>query len=236
MAPPPVPTLLLSLPLLLVVPVVGRAESVGVCWTRNSVFYRPDVPGLFGVVKDQWSQLYASAATLRGRVKTCLFTDAPSEVVAAAMGLFFEKEAESHHASFDYVIPELDLETFIEEVITRELGGLELWRKIGVNASTAPTKRASAAEARFATRMKRIWNFGRSPFETTLFLDDDTVFCPQFHVDDLRRLAPKPVVRFAEKKLTRGTKYVQHYVDRLARCCAASKAAAPAAAEKKKKP
>ena len=205
--PPLAPPRRRSLVLLLLLSRVA-CDTVGVCWTRNHVLYdlaRPD----FGVVADHWIQLHASALSVKGlprEVRTCLFTDAPGRVVRFAMNSF--QRSPKEEALFDTILLEDDLETFIENVVDRKLGLGDVWRRIesGLqNVTEGHSNIASGPVERFVTRMKRIYNYGRAPFTATLFLDDDTVFCPSMSfIKDTLALVDDKTVRIVEHHVSSG--------------------------------
>lgn len=191
--------------------VVGKkneTEDVGVCWTRNNVIIDDG-----NIVKGQWIQLKASLLTLRRqpeKIRTCLFTDAPKDLVPVDV---------------DHVIEEKSLQMFLHHVIDKDLGMLEMWHEIEKHTeknATAKLVAKAAGRNLFITRMKRIYNFGRSPFHLTLFLDDDTVFCktPTF-LGALRNLSytrrrlhvhmPRTVIRIAEQKLVHSENDIESF-------------------------
>ena len=154
-------------------------RSVGVCWTRNQVAQNQNL--------DDWKELFVSAASLRlsapGDVGTCLFTEVDKSAVDdamaacdAALGGYV-----GNAPLFDVVLRASTAEDALEDV-----------------------RRAAPLDRVIRSRLGRLHHLLRSPFASTLFIDDDTAFCGGGNGESLlgaleafRDAAPD--VRFASK-------------------------------------
>lgn len=115
--------------------------------------------------------LVLSALSLRLRAPTfplCLFTDAaPAAVDAAAAALG---------------APEVEVGGPLFDVVLRDGGAAFVGRNAGERAMLDPfapgvTRHRAFEIGKLRSRLGRIMNLGRAPFELTLFVDDDTFFC-----------------------------------------------------------
>ena len=183
-----------------------RTTSVGVCWTLNEVPHL-DKGSLcrHGHVPDAlapWAALRASAITLKAfhpTVKTCLFTDAPEIAVrdhmAALQRCGFHKDPGSGDL-FDEVIAQEPFES-----LHTKLAGFEK------QVRGHPVIRFDDVWVKFRSRLMRMRNLARVPFDVTLAVDDDTVFCPTDDLEiNLRALATRDV-RFVPEALAKGKSY-----------------------------
>ena len=122
-----------------------------------------------------------SAASLKRRfpaVPTCLFTDLPPDLLERAIhGVRLKKGGEwTHNLKLFDVVRNDTRDAFVKTNLT---GFERRW--------------ADAAGTLVNSRIGRIGNLQRSPFDVTLFLDDDTFFCPSVDVEeDLRALSTLP--------------------------------------------
>ena len=171
-----------------------RTVSVGVCWTRNEV--PPSDKGSscrHGHVPDAlapWAPLRASAITLKTfhpTVKTCLFTDASEETVRDAM-------ADLHRCGFHKDPGSLDL---FDEIIAHEpFEALHALTNFDKQVRGHPVIRFDDVWVKFRSRLMRMRNLARVPFDVTLAIDDDTVFCPTDDLEVRLRALAKRDVRF----------------------------------------
>ena len=122
-----------------------------------------------------------SAASLKRRfpaVPTCLFTDLPPDLLERAIhGVRLKKGGEwTHNLKLFDVVRNDTRDAFVKTNLT---GFERRW--------------ADAAGTLVNSRIGRIGNLQRSPFDVTLFLDDDTFFCLDVDVEaDLRALSTLP--------------------------------------------
>jgi len=131
----------------------GAVAPVGVCWTRNMVDN--------ATARHDLRYVVASARSLRRRapaVPRCLFTDASPAALAGAgaAGLF--------------------------DAVLADGGAAFAGRNAGEVALLDPAARGVGAKrrrelAKLRSRVGRILNVARGPYELTLFADDDTYFC-----------------------------------------------------------
>ena len=175
-------------------------DEIGVCFVRNYVHYDAS-RGDHGLRLAEFYDLQAVAMTLRRlplSPRTCLFTEAPANAVAAAMVALGTPERDAPKL-FDVVL----------EPSKPPFGGLggrwpaiaaALGRLGAINASHGIDK-----GTRLLSRLSRLHDYARAPFEVTLFADDDAAFCPstQFlgRVAALSGGADAPDVRIAEYDL-----------------------------------
>ena len=183
-----------------------RVASVGVCWTLNEVPPLPKEQSCrHGHVPDAlapFAALRASAITLRAfhpTIKTCLFTDAPETAVrdhmAALQRCGFHKDPGSGDL-FDEIIAQ---EPF--EALHTKLAGFE--KQVRGHSVI----RFDDVWVKFRSRLMRMRNLARVPFDVTLAVDDDTVFCPTDDLElKLRALATRDV-RFVPEALAKGKSY-----------------------------
>ena len=139
--------------LLLLLRGAGAVAPVGVCWTRNMVDN--------ATARHDLRYVVASARSLRRRapaVPRCLFTDASPAALAGAgaAGLF--------------------------DAVLADGGAAFAGRNAGEVALLDPDARGVGAKrrrelAKLRSRVGRILNVARGPYELTLFADDDTYFC-----------------------------------------------------------
>ena len=163
----------------------AAAPSYGVCWTRNKVNHRPPKARKHETTEhlssSELRNLVLSAASLKRRfpaVPTCLFTDLPPDLLERAIhGVRLKKGGEwTHNLKLFDVVRNDTRDAFVKTNLT---GFERRW--------------ADAAGTLVNSRIGRIGNLQRSPFDVTLFLDDDTFFCPSVDVEeDLRALATLP--------------------------------------------
>ena len=181
-----------------------RVTSVGVCWTRNEVPQYKEQACRHGHVPDSlapWAPLRASAITLKTfhpAVKTCLFTDAPATAVRDAM-------ADLHRCGFHKDPGALDL---FDEIIAQEpFEALHALTNFEKQVRGHPVIRFDDVWVKFRSRLMRMRNLARVPFDVTLAVDDDTVFCPTDDLEtNLRALATRDV-RFTPEALAKGKSY-----------------------------
>ena len=160
----------------------AAAPSYGVCWTRNKVNHRPPKARKHETTEhlssSELRNLVLSAASLKRRfpaVPTCLFTDLPPDLLERAIhGVRLKKGGEwTHNLKLFDVVRNDTRDAFVKTNLT---GFERRW--------------ADAAGTLVNSRIGRIGNLQRSPFDVTLFLDDDTFFCLDVDVEaDLRALA-----------------------------------------------
>ena len=159
----------------------AAAPSYGVCWTRNKVNHRPPKARKHETTEhlssSELRNLVLSAASLKRRfpaVPTCLFTDLPPDLLERAIhGVRLKKGGEwTHNLKLFDVVRNDTRDAFVKTNLT---GFERRW--------------ADAAGTLVNSRIGRIGNLQRSPFDVTLFLDDDTFFCLDVDVEaDLRAL------------------------------------------------
>ena len=182
-----------------------RTMSVGVCWTRNEV---PRSKGeqacRHGHVPDHlapWAPLRASAITLKTfhpTVKTCLFTDASEEVVRDAM-------ADLHRCGFHKDPGSIDL---FDEIIAQEpFEALHALTNFEKQVRGHPVIRFDDVWVKFRSRLMRMRNLARVPFDVTLAVDDDTVFCPTDDLEVRLRALATRTVRFVPESMAKGKSY-----------------------------
>ena len=184
----------------------AKQRSVGVCWTLN------EAPPLdkgsscrHGHVPDAlapWAALRASAITLKTfhpTVKTCLFTDAPETAVrdhmAALQRCGFPKDPGAMDL-FDEIIAQ---EPF--EALHTKLAGFEK------QVRGHPVIRFDDVWVKFRSRLMRMRNLARVPFDVTLAVDDDTVFCPTDDLEAKLRALATRTVRFVPENAAKGKSY-----------------------------
>ncbi|EGB03264.1 hypothetical protein AURANDRAFT_68153 [Aureococcus anophagefferens] len=143
-------------------------DEIGVCFVRNYVHYDAS-RGDHGLRLAEFYDLQAVAMTLRRlplSPRTCLFTEAPARAVAAAMVALGTPELDAPRL-FDVVL----------EPSKPPFGGLggrwpaiaaALGRLGAINASHGIDK-----GTRLLSRLSRLHDYARAPFEVTLFADDD---------------------------------------------------------------
>ena len=163
----------------------AAAPSYGVCWTRNKVNHRPPKARKHETTEhlssSELRNLVLSAASLKRRfpaVPTCLFTDLPPDLLERAIhGVRLKKGGEwTHNLKLFDVVRNDTRDAFVKTNLT---GFERRW--------------ADAAGTLVNSRIGRIGNLQRSPFDVTLFLDDDTFFCLDVDVEaDLRALSTLP--------------------------------------------
>ena len=161
-----------------------KAETdTGICYTRNLVDKHAPTA--------LWAELHASAATLRlanhNGIRSCLFTDAPRADVDEAMRRWSSKRpslaiahslakygaAATNGSLFDLVLPTSDPLKLVRA--RRDAAEFE---RLFAHTRTMSFRDKSTLERKLLSRVGRILNLARAPFTVTLFLDDDTVFCP----------------------------------------------------------
>lgn len=195
--------------MLLVLAAAAQAKhaKAGVCYTRNQVRYdmsRAD----YGTDATQWKQVSTSVRSLRTfnpELATCLFTEAPHRVVNHVM---------KNGSLFDVVETQPDLDDVLESIDLADQ-----WRRLVALVPKREARHSDSLLDMMASRLKRIHNYGRAPFDTTLFVDDDTVFCPDRHLSSRLRGFAGADVRFVEMGLSkpdRSRLVVEQ--DRLGRC------------------
>ena len=184
----------------------AKKQSVGVCWTLNEVPPLPKEQSCrHGHVPDAlapWAALRASAITLKAfhpTIKTCLFTDAPETAVrdhmAALQRCGFPKDPGAMDL-FDEVIAQEPFES-----LHTKLAGFEK------QVRGHPVIRFDDVWVKFRSRLMRMRNLARVPFDVTLAVDDDTVFCPTDDLEiKLRALATR-TVRFVPESMAKGKSY-----------------------------
>jgi hypothetical protein len=161
------------------------SRSVGVCWTRNSVPASVQ-SGSGEALAPTLVTLYLSLLSLRQsrqqrRVRTCLFTEASPSTVTAALGVLSRRWAErghpslepSGHPTIDDILTTGDAEPALlasgSGTATRLRAMLDGLRLMRFRNTTMADKTLS--------RLGRILNMARAPYDVTLFLDEDTTFC-----------------------------------------------------------
>lgn len=162
-----------------------QVPTVGVCWTRNRVGWRPPKARHnethIHLSSSKLRNLVLSAASLKRQwdVATCLFTDLPPPLLEQAVhGVRLKAGGEWTRSLklFDVVLNDTR-----DKYVASLDGTFQKW------AGTAGTLVNS--------RLGRIGNLARSPFDVTLFVDDDTLFCPAVDLlKDLRAVAALPSV------------------------------------------
>ena len=184
----------------------AKQRSVGVCWTLNEVPPLPKEQSCrHGHVPDAlapFAALRASAITLKAfhpTIKTCLFTDAPETAVrdhmAALQRCGFPKDPGAMDL-FDEIIAQEPFES-----LHTKLAGFEK------QVRGHPVIRFDDVWVKFRSRLMRMRNLRRVPFDVTLAVDDDTVFCPTDDLEiNLRALATRDV-RFVPEALAKGKSY-----------------------------
>ena len=182
-----------------------RTTSVGVCWTLNEAPPLPKEQSCrHGHVPDAlapWAALRASAITLKTfhpTVKTCLFTDAPETAVRDHM-------AALQRCGFPKDQGAMDL---FDEIIAQEpFEALHALTNFEKQVRGHPVIRVDDVWVKFRSRLMRMRNLARVPFDVTLAVDDDTVFCPTDDLEiNLRALATRDV-RFVPEALAKGKSY-----------------------------
>ena len=183
----------------------AREAAVGVCWTRN------EVPTTTPLDVEPWREVRASAVTLRAfhpNLATCLFTDAPAATVDAAMAELGQRFRRSERSDRAYPRGRL----FTRIVAQADFGVMGAYAGFGRLAARNATLAAAAgprshsAWSKIRSRLMRVHNVKRSPFSLTLFVDDDTVWCPHTH-DLAARLAawgPGADARFVPQSVAKG--------------------------------
>jgi len=183
----------------------AKQRSVGVCWTLNEVPPLPKEQSCrHGHVPDAlapWAALRASAITLKAfhpTIKTCLFTDAPETAVRDHM-------AALQRCGFPKDPGALDL---FDEIIAQEpFESLHALTSFEKQVRGHPVIRFDDVWVKFRSRLMRMRNLARVPFDVTLAVDDDTVFCPTDDLEArLRALATRDV-RFVPEALAKGKSY-----------------------------
>ena len=182
-----------------------RTTSVGVCWTLNEV---PPLPKgqscRHGHVPDAlapWAALRASAITLKTfhpTVKTCLFTDAPETAVRDHM-------AALQRCGFPRDPGAMDL---FDEIIAQEpFESLHALTNFEKQVRGHPVIRFDDVWVKFRSRLMRMRNLRRVPFDVTLAVDDDTVFCPTDDLEARLRALATRTVRFVPENAAKGKSY-----------------------------
>ncbi|EOD05427.1 hypothetical protein EMIHUDRAFT_433195 [Emiliania huxleyi CCMP1516] len=169
--------------------------TVGVCWTRNMVTFALDKPG-FGLVPHEWGELHTSVATLllsgEVGVGSCVFTEAPRHVVDRAMRLWTAKRPglQAAHSAphygvegvpsgslFDFVLPTSDARSLLAGAAEAIGEGGQVSAML-TKLESANFRNKSSLATKLLSRTGRLANLAAAPFNVTLFLDDDTFFCP----------------------------------------------------------
>lgn len=191
---------------LLVANAHGKHARTGVCYTRNQVRYDMN-KAHYGTEATQWMQVSASVRSLRTfnpSIATCLFTEAPHRVVNHVL---------SNGSLFDVVETQPVLDDVLES-----MGLADQWRRL----RELVLRRAGRADSLLdlmSSRLKRIHNYGRAPFDATLYVDDDTVFCPDRDLAARLRGFTGADVRFVEMGLSKPLRSrLSVEQDRLGRC------------------
>ena len=186
--------------------------SVGVCWTRNEI--RPGADPL-----EPWRELRASATTFRHAhpdIATCLFTSAAKRDAEAGVAALDLKYGPLHGGEvkgklFTHVVAQDDLS------VLNTYAGFARVAKRQDDLRRSKAVRLDSLWTKFMSRLMRIHNLARSPFDLTLFADDDTVWCPSGDLAArLRALgdpaagaprgadSPRPDVRFVPQASAKG--------------------------------
>ena len=137
-----------------------RHKEVGVCYTRNNVYMEKNVLHV-----DALRKVILSATSLRRvapSVQICLFTEMA--------------EAEVHETTGQF-----SSERVFDAVFADGFGDFEARSRGEAALLAPPTVEGSEAHLRHMkvkSRVGRIINLGRAPYALTLFVDDDTYFCP----------------------------------------------------------
>ena len=192
--------------LLLLLACAAGERTVGVCWTRN------EVPATAPLDADLWREVRASAVTLRAfhpTLATCLFTNAPRSAVDGAMDALGRRFGASEvggpapRSLFTRVVAQPDPAV--------ALAGYPGFRRIAaMNASLASGGAARSADfwTKIKSRVMCIYNVRAAPFDVTLFVDGDTVFCPSADLGARLLLfgGGAPDVRFVPQSASKGTR------------------------------
>lgn len=172
----------------------------------------PKSGGSSTVDVEPWREVRASAVTLRHfhpALATCLFTDAPVRLVEEAMvelGKRFRR-SESRvpypgpRGLFDRVVPQRGLGVLAASAAFGRIAA----RNATLQGVAGPRSRSAWTKIR--SRLMRVYNIKMAPFAVTLFVDDDTVFCPTASSlgPALAALgAGRPDVRFVPQAVAKG--------------------------------
>jgi len=177
-------------------------KKVGVCWTRNEVSVEESLP--FKVKVEDFAEVYAALVTLQASiamddsVKTCLFTSVSAAAVRYATKTLARRSqrATPRESRFDVILESADTEALMREINAEKEARLR----------DSPSERAgSTLLSKASSRLARVANLARSPFDVTLFLDADTAVCPTPRLGDLlRALARDTDVRVVELHASKG--------------------------------
>lgn len=142
-------------------------NKVGICYTRNMVVESSVVNETEARRKLRNVVLSAASAKRSGGVALCLFTDLPEDYVRSISEWY-----DAPRDLFDVVLPD-GLANFTPK------SGSE--KRLTGGKGDALLKERNL---KIRSRLGRIANMARGPFEMTLFVDDDTYFCnrPELHV------------------------------------------------------
>jgi len=142
----------------------GGPGSVGVCWTRNRVDVREARHGANRTADvSELRNLVLSAGSLRRsapNVSTCLFTDLDRGLLASGVRDLLAAPGGKPFRGvrlFDVVLDDG------RDAFLAGSAKLAAW--------------AAGAGTLVNSRLGRLYNLARSPFDVTLFLDDDTYVC-----------------------------------------------------------
>jgi hypothetical protein len=130
----------------------------GICWTRNEA----SGENLRNLLRSAVSAHHAS----EGKIPLCLFTNVGKSTLAA------EGQARYGNASRN-LFDEVQQDSLAAYVPSTAAAALHLW----------PT---TCAHYVIRSRVGRLLNLARAPYEMTLFVDDDTYFCAPRGDDGLR--------------------------------------------------
>lgn len=136
----------------------NRSLSFGVCYTRNMVLEKGEL-NMTDASRKLRNVVLSATSAKRSGVPLCLFTDLDEEHVREICA-GHDAPRDLFDIILDDGLPEFSPRSEQETVLVSGSSGILKERKIKI-----------------LSRIGRIINLGRGPFEMTLFVDDDTFFC-----------------------------------------------------------
>jgi hypothetical protein len=138
----------------------AHVKPYGICWTRNEASESHPALNLGNLLRSATSARRAS----EGKIPLCLFTNLEESTILGEAQLKYGNESKK---LFDVVLQD-SLATYIPRTGAE---AMLLW----------PTKHYHVIRS----RVGRLLNLARAPYEMTLFVDDDTYFCSPHGNDGL---------------------------------------------------
>jgi len=174
--------------LITVLPAESSVGDVGICWTRNEVPLRKTDAQLASEDLYPLSEAARSARLAAPDVKLCVFTNLSPKRLHVVMGEALG--ADDAAGLFDLVLPTGDIMADENVEVPTELrtnldrvGRVLTTLRAAKELDSAFRKRfvrlqtAVVLIGQLSSRLGRMLNMMRAPYETTLFLDDDVFLC-----------------------------------------------------------